>query len=202
MTQPSQVPAVSGKRLCGICNKPLANYNKDDICMSHNAADVAKYRERVEKQSKESRAIQSFIKEFHKESTVKEMFVAADQASEPSKRMARTELEQYPEALGVLRVGSLIFRLTMPSILQKNPTDSGLAAKRKFVRDVLTYIMRRDLKMTPEAIATFFGYRYLPRVAEGVERIQHGLLDDEEIILAVDLVREERALRLAREETI
>ncbi len=187
MTQPGS-PASTGKRMCGICRKPLSMYNKSDICMSHKAEDVVAYREKVARQDKRSRAIQSFIKEFHKESTAQDMLAAAAEAEQtPTRKRAVTELAQYSEALGVLKVASLIFRLSMPGILRKKSTSS----KPKVARDVVSYIMRRDLKMKPEEIALILGYHYLPRVAEGVDRVSQALLEDEDIICAVDLVREE-----------
>jgi hypothetical protein len=194
MTGSAVPPAEAGKRRCGICSKPLSQYNKDDICMSHKAEDVLKYRANSEKKSKESRALHAFIREFHHAGAVEDMLTEAKKGeSARNKRRPVIELEHYVEALGLLKIASLIFRLSMPAILRKTSTSS----KPKTARDVLTYIMRKDLEMSSEDIATFFGYAYLPRVAEAVERISKAMLAefDEDIVCAVDLVRQERDVR-------
>ncbi|MBP7770521.1 MAG: hypothetical protein KA066_01260 [Candidatus Pacebacteria bacterium] len=181
-------PAAAGKRLCGICNKPLSMYNKDDICMSHKAEDIARYREKNQDQGRESRALLAFIKEAHTADTVKEVLdKAKNRKLSSAQRKAVTDLERYPESIALLRIASRVFRMSMTVILRKSSTSP----KSKIVRDVLAYIMRKDLEMPPEDVATFFNYQYLPRVPEAVERITRAMLDDEDMILAVDLVREE-----------
>lgn len=184
---------TSAKRRCGICGKSLSQYNQDEICMSHKAEDVSRYRENKKQHDKESRAILAFIKEFHGESTPQEMLAKAKRTEQsPARRRAVTELERYPEALGLLKVASLIFRLSMHGILRKGTTSP----KPRVARDVLSYVMTKDLGMSREDIAIFLGYKYVPRVAEGVERIERAMLEDEDLILAVDLVRDEHAVRL------
>lgn len=181
-------PAAAGKRLCGICEKPLSMYNKDDICMSHKAEDIDDYRKKVENSGRQSRALIAFIKEAHTTDAADEMLNKAKNSRLTSaQRKAITELEKYPESIALLRIASRIFRMSVPLIMRKSSTSP----KSKVARDVLTYIMRKDFQMPPEDVASFFGYQWLPRVPEAVERIQSAMLDDEDMILAVDLVREE-----------
>lgn len=202
MPKPAEVPAAAGKRMCGICNKPLSQYNRDDICMSHKAEAIAKYRKKVDVQAKESRAMFAFIAEFHRAGSAKDMFEEAKQTPlTPFKRRGMMELERSPEALGLLKLASMIFRLTMPGILRKS-TDPAKGLKARLARDVLAYLMKQDLDMTNEDIAAFLGYTYVPRVNEGVRRIaaaMHAEDLDEDIICAVDVIRNERDLHLAEE---
>lgn len=94
----------------------------------------------------------------------------------------------------------------MPGILRKS-RDSNKGTKARLVRDILIYLMRKDLDLEVDDIATFLGYS-LYRVHEGLRRIERAVLDkvdldgidvDEDIICAVDMVREERDLRTERD---
>ena len=189
MAVPVLPPAGAGKRICGICGKPLSQYNKDDICMSHKAGDVAAYREKAAKQVKESRAIAAFVREFHGESTAAEMLQVA--ATKRQKRsVVRKEvlsLDEYAKALGLLKSASRVFRLSMFSVLRLTSTNK----KYKIAREVLIYLMSSELKMELEDIGTFLGYTYLPNVRVSIDNIRNKLLEDEDIILAVDLVLNE-----------
>ncbi|MEI9956777.1 MAG: hypothetical protein WDM90_10860 [Ferruginibacter sp.] len=156
--------------------------------MSHKADAVAKYRAKVAKETKESRAILSFVKEFHGAGSVEEMFAEAKKKDlTPQKRKVAIELEQYPESLCLLRIASSIFRHKMPSILRKSSTSS----EKKFVRDVLCYVMHTDLGMSRDDIAIFLGYSFPPVVSLAVENIAQAYIENEDVILAVDLLRNE-----------
>ena len=157
--------------------------------MSHKAADVARYRDKMHASSKESRAILSFVQEFHGAGALEDMFKEAKKAplSETRRRTAE-ELEKHPEALCLLQVASRTFRLSMPTILRKQSTSTK---KVKVVRDVLAYVMHKDLEMSCEDICIFLGLRYEPVVTEAINYISEVFLEDEDIILAVDLVRKE-----------
>jgi hypothetical protein len=183
-------PAAAGKRICGICSKPLSQYNRDDICMSHKPEDIARYRSRVERQAKESRAIASFVREFHGESTAAEMFQTAlkkSKGAQTPRKVPVTELERYTEAVGLLKSASRVFRISMFSILRLTSVNP----KYKVVRSVLMYLMKKELQMEIEDIGIFLGYNYTPNIRVAIEKVTYDLLEDEDIILAVDLVREE-----------
>jgi hypothetical protein len=105
------------KRLCKLCGRALSQYNKDEICMSHKPEDAAQFRDQRDRESKNSHAILAFIKEFHQEGTPQKMLAAAKRSvTTAHQQRAVTELERYPEALGLLKMASLVFRLPMPDI--------------------------------------------------------------------------------------
>jgi hypothetical protein len=201
---PQQVP-TSGKRLCGICNKPLNTHNKNDFCLSHSTADKLAYQSRQEASSARSREFFSFVKQFHQEGAVEDMFAKAAVAA-PKLNTAITEIPQYPEALGLLKAASMVFRLPMPVLLRarvtapKQKTEDYIetpASRRtelknirhKAARDVMMYLMKYDLHMEVGQISDFFGFKYPPNVAVSIQKISDALIDDEDIILAVDLMR-------------
>lgn len=188
MSAKTTPPAEPGKRICGICGRPLSQYNKSDICQWHSAEDTAKFRETQWQQGRNSRELMAFVKAFHKEGTIDEMFEKASKpAAKPRQQRAATELAQYHEALGLLKVASMVFRLSMPAILRIRATQT----KNKVAREVMMYIMQQDLKMSVEDIVTFFGYKYPPNVTDSIKGISKAFMEDEDIILAIDLVRED-----------
>lgn len=181
-------PAQAGKRPCGICGRPLSRYNKSDICEWHSPEDTAKFRAEQWENNRKNRELMAFVKEFHAAGTVDDMFAEASKpAAKPRLKRAATEIEQYHEALGLLKVGSMVFRLTMPAILRIRATQQ----KHKTARAVMMYVMQHDLGMSVEDIVTFFGYRYAPNATDAIKWIERSFIEDEDIILAVDLVRED-----------
>ncbi len=179
--------AEAGPKLCGICGRKMSIYNKTPYCGWHKQEDVEKFLTSQVDPDKRSRELRTFVNEFHKAGIAKNMFSEAKISPRESLRIAARKLERYYEALGVLKVGSMVFRLSMPTLLKVHSTNKN----GKTARAVMSYVMARNLEMKIEDIAIFFGYRYAPAISEMVKKVEVALLEDEDIICAVDLVREE-----------
>lgn len=165
----------------------MNSYNTTSYCGWHKQADVEAYLKAAAAQDIRSRELRSFVKEFHKAGVAGNMFNEARISNKERFRESAVKLKNYHEALGVLKVSSMVFRLSMPTLLRISSTNKNM----KVARSVMAYVMSTDLEMSANDIATFFGYTYVPAVTELVTKIKNALLDDEDIICAVDLVREE-----------
>ena len=182
--------AAPQKRTCGICGRPLSQYNKNDFCNGHPPEEILAYNQKKEESVRDNRTLRSFMEEFHGEKTDDKAFVAKAKRAKGTRKVkaSPSQTPHHNECTRLVRIAARKFHVSIKSI-------ESLASPSQ-ARDILCYVMETELKMDMEEIQKFFGYGVLYTVREAVKRVRDELIDNEKIILAVDIVLGEYKIQI------